>query len=33
MLDIMGGEARVEIDGVGEYSVAELLPLGFELEH
>lgn len=32
MLDIMGTEARVEIDGVGEYSVADLLPLGFELE-
>lgn len=31
MLDIMGRDAQVEIDGVGEFSVSELLPHGFEL--
>jgi cytidine deaminase len=31
MLDQMGSEARCYIDGVGEFTVAELLPLGFRL--
>ncbi len=31
MLDQMGGEARVMVDGVGELSVVELLPHGFIL--
>ena len=31
ILDIMGPDARVEIDGVGEFSAAELLPHGFVL--
>lgn len=31
MMDQMGPEARCYIDGVGEFTVAELLPLGFRL--
>ncbi len=31
ILDIMGPDARVEIDGVGEFSVDDLLPNGFVL--
>jgi cytidine deaminase len=31
MLDQMGPDAQVIVDGAGEFTVAELLPLGFEL--
>lgn len=31
MLDHMGPHARVIVDGVGEFSVADLLPRGFHL--
>jgi len=33
ILDLMGGEAAIEIDGVGEFTAAELLPHGFVLDH
>lgn len=31
ILDLMGGEALIEIDGVGEFTALELLPKGFIL--
>jgi hypothetical protein len=31
MLDQMGPAARCYIDGVGEFTVSDLLPLGFHL--
>jgi cytidine deaminase len=31
MLDQMGEMARVSVDGVGEFTVGELLPHGFRL--
>jgi len=31
MLDQMGPEAAVHVDGVGEFTVAELMPRGFRL--